>query len=101
MGSVVPSFVANLCAQKELRTKAMALKPFAGRSPAVSLTALAMQMNAVAAKPEVFVKRQLVLGCFSRRRMGHHVAQPATQDRYFDLPECHSLTCQSITRRGQ
>jgi hypothetical protein len=70
------------------------MKPLAGRPPAVNLTALTMQMNAVATKPEVFVERQFVRVLFGRRGMGHHVAQPAPKGWYLDLSECHCLVCQ-------
>jgi hypothetical protein len=92
-GQVVPSIVANLRTQKKLRTQAITLKPLAGREPAVNLATFPVQMNAVAAKPDIFVKRKLVRICIRGRGMRHDVAQPAADGRYLDLSKCHFQLC--------
>ncbi len=65
LANVVPLGVANLGAKKKLVAQPTPAQPSACSHSAVNFTSFAVQMNAVAAQPEVLVK-----GCFVAVRAG-------------------------------
>jgi hypothetical protein len=81
--------VAYLAAKKEISAQVMLFQPLANSSPAVGLTALAVQVNTIAAQAVVFLETSLVGVRLSRGGAGHDIAQWTPERRNVESAERH------------